>query len=710
VTSVLEVENLTTEFHLRRSTVVAVEDVSFHVEEGECVGVVGESGCGKTTTGLSVMRLLPNVGHITGGSIRVLGQDVVPLSEKEMCRVRGNDIGMIFQDPLTSLNPTMTIGRQIAESVRLHRGATKAQARERALEVLALVEMPRPRERLDAYPHQLSGGLRQRVMIAMALACEPKLLIADEPTTALDVTIQAQILDLIDDLRQKMKMAVVLITHDMGVIAGRSDRVLVMYAGKIAEEAPTLEMFTAMRHRYSEALLAAVPKLDQDASVPLRSIAGLPPDLSQPTHHCRFAPRCRFAREKCWAVEPELERTTGGSPTHLAACFYPVGTGEEHASAASQAAVAWGDVVLGAEVGPDGSVLTDHRTRAQRLEHQPVLLEIEHLVKEFPVTSGALLQRRVGSVKAVSDVSFTIRKGETFGLVGESGCGKTTIGRLTVALERADAGRIVFDGDDIHRLHGKALRGMRRDMQLMFQDPYASLDPRMRVGTILREPYVVQGIGNATERTEKVSALLQEVGLNPKAGELYPHEFSGGQRQRIGLARALALEPRLIVADEPVSALDVSIQAQILNLLKELQARHELTYIVISHDLAVVKYVADTMGVMYLGKLVEIGPAQRVYEHTVHPYTRALIDAIPEPDVARARTKRKGHIRGELPSALNPPSGCRFRTRCPFAQDICAQEEPPLRPFATGHLAACHFPLQTPAGTAPDERVPTAVG
>ena len=709
MTAVLEVENLTTEFHLRHSNVVAVDGVSFHVDEGESVGVVGESGCGKTTTGLAIMRLLPNVGHITAGSVKLLGRDVAPLSEKEMCKVRGNDIGMIFQDPLTSLNPTMTIGRQIAESVRLHRGASKAQARERALEVLSLVDMPRPRERLDTYPHQLSGGLRQRVMIAIALACEPKLLIADEPTTALDVTIQAQILDLIDDLRQKLKMAVILITHDMGVIAGRSDRVLVMYAGKIAEEAPTLEMFTAMRHRYSEALLASVPKLDQDASVPLRSIAGLPPDLSQPMRHCRFAPRCRFAHDKCWEVEPELERATGGSPTHLAACFYPVGTGEEHASAASAAAVASGDVVMGAEIGPDGAVVFDHRTRAQRLENQPLLLEVEHLVKEFPVTSGALLQRKVGSVKAVSDVSFAIRKGETFGLVGESGCGKTTIGRLTVALERADAGRIVFEGEDIRRLSGKALRNKRRDMQLMFQDPYASLDPRMRVGTILSEPYVVQGIGNAKERAEKVKALLAEVGLNPKAGELYPHEFSGGQRQRIGLARALALEPRLIVADEPVSALDVSIQAQILNLLKELQARHELSYIVISHDLAVVKYVADSMGVMYLGKLVEVGPAQRVYEKTVHPYTRALIDAIPEPDVARARTKRKGHIRGELPSALNPPSGCRFRTRCPFAQDICAQEEPPLRPFGTGHMAACHFPLQTPSGSAPDERVPTAV-
>ena len=604
---VLEVEGLTTEFRLKHSSVVAVDGISFHVDESECVGVVGESGCGKTTTGLSVMRLLPPVGHITGGEVRLLGRDVAPLSEKEMCQIRGNEIGMIFQDPLTSLNPTMTIGRQIAESVRLHRGASKAQARARALEVLSLVDMPRPAERLDTYPHQLSGGLRQRVMIAMALACEPKLLIADEPTTALDVTIQAQILDLIDSLRQQLKMAVVLITHDMGVIAGRTDRVLVMYAGKIVEEAATLEMFTSMRHRYSEALLASVPKVDQDASVPLRSIAGLPPDLSKPMHHCRFAPRCRFAHDNCWQLEPPLERVDR-SPTHLAACFYPVGTGEEHASVAATAAVASGDVVLGAEIGPDGAVVAHQRTRAEQLEGQAVLVEVDRLVKEFPVTAGAVLQRKVGSVKAVSDVSFSIRTGETFGLVGESGCGKTTIGRLVVALERADSGRIVFAGDDIRRLRGKALRNKRRDMQLMFQDPYASLDPRMRVGTILREPLVVQGIGNGAERVERVKSLLSEVGLSPTAADLYPHEFSGGQRQRIGLARALALEPRLIVADEPVSALDVSIQAQILNLLKELQLRHKLTYIVISHDLAVVKYVSDSIGVMYLGKLVEIGP------------------------------------------------------------------------------------------------------
>ena len=458
-------------------------------------------------------------------------------------------------------------------------------------------------------------------MIAMALACEPKLLIADEPTTALDVTIQAQILDLIDSLRQELRMAVVLITHDMGVIAGRTDRVLVMYAGKIVEEASTLEMFTSMRHRYSEALLASVPKVDQDAVGAIaehrRASARSLQALAQLSLRTPVPVRPR----QLLGARAPLARVGGARPTSRRAStrWAPARSTPPWRPRRPPAS---GDVVLGAEVGPDGAVLTHQRTRAEKLEGQEVLLEVDRLVKEFPVTSGLVLQRKVGSVKAVSDVSFSLRKGETFGLVGESGCGKTTIGRLTVALERADSGRIVFDGQDIRRLRGKAMRERRRDMQLMFQDPYASLDPRMRVGTILREPLVVQGIGTSAERNEKVKALLNEVGLSPKSVDLYPHEFSGGQRQRIGLARALALEPRLIVADEPVSALDVSIQAQILNLLKELQLRHELTYIVISHDLAVVKYVSDTIGVMYLGKLVEVGPSQSVYEHTAHPYTR----------------------------------------------------------------------------------------
>ena len=699
---VLEIEGLRTEFHLRESTVVAVDDVTFHVDEGESVGLVGESGCGKTTIGLSVMKLLPNVGHVTGGSVQLLGNDLAPLNERQMCKVRGNQVGMVFQDPLTSLNPTMTVGRQIAESVRLHRGASKDEARKRALEVLRLVELPRPEERLSAYPHQLSGGLRQRVMIAMALACEPKLLIADEPTTALDVTIQAQILDLLDRLRQELRMAMILITHDMGVIAGRADRVLVMYAGKIAEAASTSEVFHRMRHPYSEALLASVPKLDQDPSVRLVSIPGLPPDLSRPIGHCRFAPRCRYSQHDCWDREPPLLQAADSTSGHVAACFHQVGV--DAATIAKQPA----EVAKSADVKVkvDEVSAARQRERADRLAGESVLLQVDHLVKEYPVTSGVVMKRSIGTVKAVSDVSLRVRRGETLGIVGESGSGKTTVGRMIVGLERPDSGAMTFEGQDLTHLRGAERRRRRRDLQLIFQDPYASLDPRMRVGTILREPLKVQGMGSTPDQQEKVRSLLSEVGLSPRARDLYPHEFSGGQRQRIGLARALALEPKLVVADEPVSALDVSIQAQILNLLKDLQERHDLTYVVISHDLAVVKYVSDNIAVMYLGKVVEMGPATRVYEAPAHPYTRALIDTIPVPDPDLAKATRGRHLAGELPSAIAPPSGCRFRTRCPFAQERCAEEEPLLRPFGTGHFAACHFPLQTPTGQVPSEFIP----
>ncbi len=690
---VLEVDGLRTEFRLKSANVVAVDGVTFSVEQGECVGVVGESGCGKTTVGLSIMKLLPPIGHVIGGSISLLGDDLAPLTEKQMTKVRGNDVGMIFQDPLTSLNPTMTIGDQIAESVRLHQGASKAEGHRRALEVLKMVEMPNAEQRLDAYAHQLSGGLRQRVMIAMALVCSPKLLIADEPTTALDVTIQAQILDLLDRLRRELRMAIILITHDMGVIAERADRVLVMYAGRIVESTSTTELFTAMRHPYSEALLASVSKLDQDPSVRLVSIPGLPPDLGQPITHCRFAARCRYAQDDCRENDPELVPATDASSNHLAACFHQVDVDPETIAKRPEAVAKAADI----SVKVDEVALARHEARTDALATAPVLVRVQHVVKEFPVTTGAVVQRKIGTVKAVTDVSLAIRQGETFGLVGESGCGKTTMGRMMVALETPTDGAIEFEEQDIFELDARALRHRRRDMQMMFQDPYASLDPRMRVGSILREPLKVQGIGNATEQKARVLQMLAEVGLPSRAAELYPHEFSGGQRQRIGLARALALEPKLIVADEPVSALDVSIQAQILNLLKDLQERHGLTYLFISHDLAVVKYMADRIGVMYLGKLVELGSARDLYDRPAHPYTKALIDTIPVADPT-ARVEREGHIMGELPSSVDPPSGCRFRTRCPFAQEICAQEEPALRAFDDGHIAACHFPLQTPSG------------
>ena len=692
--SVLQVRDLHAEIRLRGAgpsgaTVHAVDGVSLDVAEGETLGLVGESGCGKTMLGNSIIQLLPPGGRITAGQVLLDGRDLVGLPGAEMRKVRGGEIGMVFQDPMTSLDPTMPIGRQIAESVQQHKGVSRKEGLERASEVLALVGMPRPSERLGDYPHQLSGGLRQRVMIAMALANEPKLLIADEPTTALDVTIQAQILDLIDSLRERLRMAVILITHDLGVIAERADKTYVMYAGRIAEHASTVGLFGSMRHPYTEALLASIPKVDQDARHPLYSIPGLPPELTGTLAGCRFAPRCRYAEPDCRETDPVL----GGPEAHEFACFHPTTTSSDDVAAVDNLGRA--EAAAG---GPEpDSVPPPVVTAGGRMPPGPEpaqrpLLQLAGVFKEFPVTSG-VLQRRTGSVKAVTDVSIEIRPGETFGLVGESGCGKTTIGRMMVALERPTAGHVVFDGHDLGALGSRQVRNLRSDLQLVFQDPYASLDPRMRVGTILREPLAIQDIGTRSEQRQRTEELLGEVGLSKSALDRFPHEFSGGQRQRIGLARALALNPRLIVADEPVSALDVSIRSQILNLMKRLQADHALTYLIISHDLSVVRYMADRIGVMYLGRLVEIGTVADVYDRPAHPYTSGLLASIPVPSPRHTRTA--GGITGELPSAIDPPSGCVFRTRCPLAQPLCAQELPPVRSFGGEHQAACHFPLQS---------------
>jgi oligopeptide/dipeptide ABC transporter ATP-binding protein len=752
---VLEIQDLSTHIKLTSSVVQAVGNVDMIVDAGETLGIVGESGCGKSMTGLSIMGLLPPGGSIVGGSIKLAGRELVGLKDEELRQIRGNEVSMIFQDPLTSLDPTKTIGYQVAEPVRLHRGASKTDALDRAVDVLALVGLPRPKERLGDYPHQLSGGLRQRVMIAMALACEPKLLIADEPTTALDVTIQAQILALLKDLKQRLGMAMLLITHDMGVIAGHADRVNVMYAGRVVETAEAGQLFTEMHHPYTQALLASIPQLDQDARKALHAIPGLPPDLAHPPQGCRFAARCSRASDKCRVEEPPL---SGKTFDHKYACWHPVAgplalavIGEAGPDAASTGlaapdAVSVAEATAGAtsrlvadasladtgvspageqpqagqdstgsaesaeqplvvaaglEVTPDGRLeVTERQIAAAAAAGDGAfsLLELRNLVKEFPITSGAILQRKVSSVKAVSDVSFSVPAGTTFGLVGESGCGKTTIGKMIVALEKPNSGEITLNGEDVSKLHGSDLRRKRRDLQLMFQDPHSSLDPRMRVGAVIGEPLAVQHLGSKRAQRDRVFELLGEVGLPRNAVERYPHEFSGGQRQRIGLARALTLNPKLIVADEPVSALDVSIRAQVLNLMKRLQASHGLTYVVISHDMAVVKYMAERIGVMYLGKLVELGSAQDIYERAAHPYTAGLIATIPVPQPAVERAKHGAAISGELPSPVNPPSGCRFRTRCKFAQERCAAEEPLLRSFGPGHMAACHFPLQTPDG------------
>ncbi len=717
--SLLEVQGLRSEIRQRARTVRAVDGVSFAVAAGETVGIVGESGCGKTMTALSIMRLLPPGGRIAAGSVRFDGRELATADQATIRQVRGNEIGMVFQDPMTSLNPTMTIGNQIASPVRLHRGLSRRAARARAAEVLALVGMPRPLERLDEFPHQLSGGLRQRAMIAMALSCEPKLLIADEPTTALDVTIQAQILDLIDRLKDELSMAVILVTHDLGVIAGRADRVLVMYAGKVVEAAATTTLFSEMRHPYTGALLASIPHLDQDKSQHLYSIPGLPPDLGAEQSGCRFAPRCAFVADRCRSEEPVLTSSvaegegtppSGAGGEHIVACHFPQPTSvDELAARAAGRSGGAGRAEPRPLPAPAGGAVAVAGSPVEQdvAEHGPdearpaapaeAILTFAEVHKVFPVRGRGLLRRPVGVTHAVSGVSLEVRRGETFGLVGESGCGKTTLGRMAVALDAPSAGQVVFDGHDLSSLSRSRLRVVRRGAQLMFQDPYASLDPRMQVGEIVAEPLAVRNAEPAAERRRIVARLIDEVGLPRAALERYPHEFSGGQRQRVGLARALALNPALIVADEPVSALDVSIRSQILNLMKRLQATHGLTYVVISHDLSVIRYLADRVGVMYLGKLVETGRADEVYARPAHPYTAALLEAIPVPNPAVERAKGSHGLRGELPSAVHPPSGCRFRTRCPLASARCAEEEPVLASFGGEHRAACHHPLIEPA-------------
>jgi peptide/nickel transport system ATP-binding protein len=693
-----------------------VDDVSFSLEAGETLGLVGESGCGKSMTGLSLMGLLPPGGALVGdSSVALDGRELVGLPERELRQVRGNDIAMVFQDPMTSLDPTKTIGHQVAEPVLLHRRCTRAEAADRAAEVLGLVGLPRPRERLKDYPHQLSGGMRQRVLIAMALANEPRVLIADEPTTALDVTIQAQILALLADLRTRLSMAMILITHDMGVTAGHTDRVNVMYAGRIAESTGTDRLFRGMRHPYTQSLLASVPRLDQDPARQLPTIPGRPPDLTELPGGCRFADRCRYATDRCRTEEPELT----GPDSHRYACWHPTSGPLLPGSTRLRPGESDGEVAAamgsqgGTGDGPPGNRSTAALPRPAGAP-QPVpgrpLLEARDLVREFAVRGNRLPGRGRRVVHALSGVSLALGPGETFGLVGESGCGKTTLGRLLVGLDRPDAGTVALDGTDLGRLRGRELRLRRRDLQMMFQDPFSSLDPRMRVGSILREPLQIQGIGTARQQKARVAELLAEVGLPEQGAELYPHEFSGGQRQRIGLARALALTPKVIVADEPVSALDVSVRAQVLNLMNRLQASHGLSYVVISHDLAVVRYLADRIGVMYLGRMVEVGSADDIHLRAAHPYTAGLLKAVPVPDPDLERAKRGTGISGELPSPVDPPSGCRFRTRCPLARERCAQEEPALRLFGTGHTAACHFPLQPPLAEAPAPAVTDVAG
>ena len=669
----LDIRDLHTDIEIRSGVVHALSGVDLHVNPGETLGIVGESGSGKTMTALSLMGLLPQGGSVSSGQIILDGQDLTKLALKEKRKLRGTKVGMIFQDPLTSLNPTMKIGLQVCEPLRVHEKLSKKEALERAIEILKRVGMPRPEVVINNYPHQLSGGMRQRVMIAMALVCKPRILIADEPTTALDVTTQMQILDLIDELRDEYQMGVILITHDLGVVAGHTDRVAVMYAGRIVETAPTKTLFTEPKHRYTSSLMAALPERALAAGTKLFSIPGAPPSLTNLPVGCRFAARCLWATDECRAGYPDLS----GDDTHTFSCFHPVQEGDE-SPAALQAKL--DTQKNGNEAGAQQAPLASSE----------VLLDVKEASREYESAGSGFFKRDKGIVSAVDRVSITVRKGETYGLVGESGCGKSTMGRLIAGLEPPSGGAIELDGRDLATLKGRDAVAIHRDVQMMFQDSYAAMDPRMRIDQILAEPMSIQKTGSKRQIAERIMDIIEQVGLTEEILDRYPHEFSGGQLQRIGFARSLTLAPDLIVADEPVSALDVSVQAQVLNLMKDLQAELGLSYLFISHDLAVVQYMADRIGVMYLGRIVEEGPAKEVVENPKHPYTKALIDSIPVPDPEHSHDERTIKLEGEPPSAVNPPEGCRFRPRCPFAGEECK-----IQPALTDerHRVACHHPL-----------------
>ena len=619
MSAVLEAKGLKTWLDASDGLVRALDGVDFEIAHGETFAIVGESGCGKSMTALTLARLLPENGRIVAGSVRLDGIELLDLPEARMRDVRGRRIAMIFQEPATSLNPVLTVGRQIGEVLERHTGLRRRAARERTLELLDQVGIADGTRRLDEYPFQLSGGMKQRVMIALALAAEPDLLIADEPTTALDVTIQAQVLDLLRSLQATRRMSILLITHDLGVVAGMAHRVAVMYAGELVEVAERKSFFRAPQHPYSIKLFAALPGPDKRGGE-LDVIPGQVPPLSVEFRGCRFADRCEHAFDRCRSEAPPWSRVADG---HLVRCHL-----REHEPAPPMV-----DEVRVLSGAPG--------THA----HLEPLLDARDLKVHFPIRRG-ILKRTVGQVRAVDGVSFAIAPGRTLALVGESGCGKTTVGKSVLQLIRPTGGEVMFDGVALTRLRGNALRRRRADFQIVFQDPYASLNPRMRVQDILLEGMTALGVlADRAARERRVDELLGQVGLPIEALSRYPHEFSGGQRQRIAIARALSVNPKLVVCDEPTSALDVSVQAQILNLLKRLQRELGVAYLFITHNLGVVSYVADEVAVMYLGRIVEHGTVEEVLADPKHPYTQALLDAVPTLEGDASSSTSRGSCR-----------------------------------------------------------------
>jgi peptide/nickel transport system ATP-binding protein len=672
---VLEVRDLTVSFPIEAGRVRAVRGLDYRVDAGEVLGIVGESGSGKSVSSLAVMGLLPPQAKVSG-SIRFRDRELLGLSDTELSRIRGRRIAMVFQDPLSALTPVYTVGDQIAEALLTHTRLSRPAAARRAVELLDLVGIPNAANRAKSFPHEFSGGMRQRAVIAIAIANDPDLIIADEPTTALDVTVQAQVLEVLKTAKEVTGAGIVIITHDLGVVAGFADRVMVMYAGKAVETGAVDDVYRHPRMPYTIGLLGSIPRLDASGKQPLIPIEGQPPSLVDLPAGCPFAPRCTMVVDECRTTEPSLSAVDG--ERHLAACLRSGEIVRTDAGAAE---------VFGTE--------TIEETTP---ESGDVVLSVNELVKTFPITKGVVFKRRIGKVHAVDGISFEIKAGETLGLVGESGCGKTTTLMEILGLERPAGGAIEILGRPAYGLDKADRKALRAVLQVVFQDPIASLDPRMPVGDTIAEPMRVHGYPKAAIRA-RVPELLELVGLRAEHAVRYPAEFSGGQRQRVGIARALALEPKLIVLDEPVSALDVSIQAGVINLLDRLKATLGVAYLFVSHDLSVVRHIADRVAVMYLGKIVEIGAVDRVFADPRHPYTQALLSAIPIPDPPKERQRQRILLPGDPPSPANPPKGCRFHTRCFTYAALpepdrarCVEQEPALEPHGPDHRAACHYP------------------
>src|SRR4051794_3152574 len=671
----LEVRDLSVSFPQSSGTVQAVRGISYTVNQGEFLGIVGESGSGKSVSSMAIMGLLPRNAEVTG-EILLRGESLLEKDDRELSRLRGKELAMIFQDPLSALTPVYSVGHQIAEGLRLHdRSLSENAASVRAIELMKLVGIPAPERRINSFPHEFSGGMRQRVMIAIAIANDPNLIIADEPTTALDVTIQAQILEVLQKAKEITGAAVVLITHDLGVVAGNADRIAVMYAGRLIETGSVDDVFSRPRMPYTIGLLRSVPSLVTAGRTRLVPLEGRPPSLADLPPGCPFEPRCPISVPECSAGEPPLIELGGA---HSAAC---IRAGELESRRLEPS-----------DVFPRPQpVVADGQTAGARES----ILSVKGLVRHFPLTTGAVFKKQVGTVKAVDGIDLEIREGEVLGLVGESGCGKSTTILEVLEMAGPQAGSITLAGRDVSTLSKSERLDLRKDVQIVFQDPMAALDPRLTIEDIVGEPLSVHDV-TRVQRRARVAELLDLVGLEPSMAARYPHEFSGGQRQRVGIARALATNPKLLVLDEPVSALDVSIQAGVMNLLEDLKVQLGLSYLFVAHDLAVVRQIADTVAVMYLGRIVEAGDVDAVFAQPRHPYTQALMSAVPIPDPEAERSRVRILLDGDLPSPIDEISGCNFHGRCPLfkildpsRQELCLTDDPRLRPVG-GTSAACH--------------------